>query len=114
MTRVIGMALIAVAFGALVIAMEKPDADEKDLVGRWVIESVLEDGNQDTPFKGARLLFESGKIEMQFPDGDKATGKYKLDSSKKPKAIDFGIVISETVIARDAIYSLENDTLTIC
>jgi uncharacterized protein (TIGR03067 family) len=114
MTRAIALVLIAVAFGIPAEAGHTPDSDEKDVVGSWVIQSVQDNGKEDTPFKGARLMFEGGRIEMQFADGDKAKGTYTLDSSKTPKAMDFGIVVADTLITRNAIYALENDTLTIC
>jgi uncharacterized protein (TIGR03067 family) len=114
MWRAVGVALFVATFGAHLLAGERTDPDEKDLVGNWVIESAKDDGSEDTPFKGTKLTFEGGRIDMQFPDGDKAKGTYKLDASKKPKAIDFGLVVDQILVTRDGVYSLENDTLTIC
>jgi len=90
--------------------------EHEKLDGNWRLVSVEVDG-QKMPAQQANdfsLTFKMGKF-TSFRGGEKRTGKYTLDPSKKPKTID--IVPDEGPDKGKSwslIYTLEGNTLRIC
>jgi len=90
---------------------DKTDPEEKKLQGTWVIVLSEQDGAKTDDLKGCKFTFAAGKLETDS-DGEKGTGKYKIDSSATPKILDITLNVAGPV-ARLGVYSLDKDTLTI-
>jgi uncharacterized protein (TIGR03067 family) len=107
--------------GVFVVAVPAPAAaddkakDEEAIQGTWTVVSREFIGKKtpEAELKALKVTIKDGTITMD--DGKKKEKiPYKLDPSKKPKAIDLantGIEGKETTLA---IYELEGDTLKIC
>lgn len=89
--------------------------DEEKIQGNWAVVSREFIGKKtpEAELKAMKVTIKDGTITMD--DGKKKKKiPYKLDPSKKPKAIDLantGIEGKETTLA---IYELDGDTLKIC
>jgi uncharacterized protein (TIGR03067 family) len=89
--------------------------DEEKIQGNWTVVSREFIGKKtpEAELKALKVIIKNGTITMD--DGKKKEKiRYKLDPSKKPKAIDLantGIESKETTLA---IYELDGDTLKIC
>jgi uncharacterized protein (TIGR03067 family) len=89
--------------------------DDEKIQGNWAVVSREFIGKKtpEAELKALRVTIKDGTITMD--DGKKKEKiPYKLDPSKKPKAIDLantGIESKETTLA---IYELDGDTLRIC
>jgi uncharacterized protein (TIGR03067 family) len=105
-----------ILFGAaLLLAADSPKADDKkedkDLIqGTWVLVSGERGGKPlpDEIVKGAKMTFAGDKITIKTKDRE-IKGTFKLDPSKKPKAMDVKLDGNDG----QGIYSLEGDTLKI-
>lgn len=92
---------------------EKPKSDKDALQGTWIPVSAEEGGKKvpEEEIKEAKN-FEFSGDKVTFPiKGESKEFVYKLDSTKKPKQIDF--FFSKTEIA-EGIYELDGDKLTLC
>jgi uncharacterized protein (TIGR03067 family) len=108
-TRIAVVLVCGLALSAYLSAEEKSDQDK--IQGKWKIESGMRGGksipderkNVTIEFAGDKMKRTAGKdqvVEMTF----------KLDPTKKPKAMDVDIMDKKGL----GIYSLEGDTLKIC
>jgi uncharacterized protein (TIGR03067 family) len=104
------LAVLVVA--ALTPAEDKPK-DEEAIQGTWNVVSREMVGKKtpDAELKTLKVTIKDGTITT---DDDKKKEKvtYKLDPSKKPKAID--LTDEEGKITTLAIYELDGDTLKLC
>jgi uncharacterized protein (TIGR03067 family) len=104
---------------SLLVAAQPDDAlrrEQQQFDGNWRLVSVEANG-QKLPAQQVNelsLTFKSGKF-TSFRGGEKRTGTYKLDLTKKPRTIDIepgdGPDKGKTW---SLIYSLEGNTLRIC
>jgi uncharacterized protein (TIGR03067 family) len=104
--------LTAVLVIAAPAPAEKEKKDTEKIQGNWTVVSWKK--RPEAELKGLKVIIKDGTITID--DGKKKKQKipYKLDPSKKPKAIDLantGIEGKETSLA---IYELDGDTLKIC
>jgi uncharacterized protein (TIGR03067 family) len=109
---------LAVGVAALTTAAALSDTagDEvKRLAGAWVIRSATRDGATLNHLKGGQVVFAGDKLTIKPAVGDDETVTYKIDPSRKPKAIDLDPK-SERLKADlgKAIYELDGDTLKLC
>jgi uncharacterized protein (TIGR03067 family) len=108
-------AILVASTCALLAEDKKPADDQKKLLGAWKIVAMEENGKASDDFKDAVLTMQEGKYTIQTPDGEVLDGTYKVNSSAKPKEIDFvpnfGRNKGKTTLG---IYALEGDTLKIC
>ena len=105
--------LVAVLLAAAPAEDKSKDAEK--IQGNWTFVS-REMGGKKTPEAELKALKVTIKDDaIMIDDGEKKEKHaYKLDPSKKPKAIDLantGIENKETTLA---IYELDGDTLKIC
>ena len=82
-------------------------SDKKALQGTWTVT----EGDKKGVFH-----FEGDKFTVTFEDDQPYKGTFKLDGSKKPKAIDMMIKKGEKYVGMtaQAIYKIEKNKLTWC
>src|SRR5712692_8409755 len=106
------------------IAVDSPKNDEANMEqekmqGTWAAVSYVENGQEVEPKKAwIRWVFKGDKVTFPYAvDEASVSGTFKLDPSKKPKAIDMtfspapGEKKDRTM---QGIYEMEGDTLKIC
>src|SRR5262249_39519705 len=106
-------ALLVLAIGLLLGADGKEDAknDQGKPQGKWKLTSAVIDGTAlpKNQVKG-ELVFDKDKYSYKTGDGEKGSGKFKLDVSKKPRHLDSvpddGPVQGQTV---EQIYEIDGD-----
>jgi uncharacterized protein (TIGR03067 family) len=114
MNCIILAALASAVLGATPIDDTK--TDQKELQGKWIVTSGVIDGNAIPKDQIKGHLTHNGEKYTWSAGGDqKGSGKFKIDSSKKPKTMDCvpadGPLEGQTV---EEIYELNGDTLKIC
>lgn len=100
-----------VALAAPIPKGEKPKPDAEAILGAWVLDKFE---GEDQPPPGVTIKFnfsKDGKLAIELGDQMREKGGYKLDPSKKPKAID---ITDPEGDAGLGIYELDGDTLKIC
>jgi uncharacterized protein (TIGR03067 family) len=107
---------LGLAFGVLGLAAAQ---DQKNpLEGKWVIESLVRDGKDESgSYKGGTRANTGDKYTVSPPAGSPqsaASGTFGVDASKTPATIDMkpgsGRYQGKTL---PGIYKLDGDTLTI-
>jgi len=112
--------LVAMIGLAAVVRADDKDADKKDkgkLQGTWNAVSGESGGKEQPEAKEHSLIFKGDEFSVKKGDKVMVKGKFKIDSSKKPKTIDMDIAEgSDDVKGKTAegIYKLEGDDLTWC
>ena len=111
--RMIGLMAVAVlAATGTSKADDKEDTDR--LQGAWKAVSYEEDGRDDVVSLSRTFAFDFKGDAFSFPWADlKITGKFKIDSAKKPKVIDLSTEDAKGM-GLHGIYELEGDTLKLC
>ena len=92
--------------------------DKEKLQGTWKAVAAQQRGETQDDAEEHRLIFSGDEFSIKKGDETIIKGKFKIDPSKKPKAIDMEI----TEGAKDGhigksgvgIYALEGDTLKWC
>ncbi len=106
---------------ALALALPAPPDDalggeQQKLEGNWRMVGIELDGVKQPAeqVRGFSLRFKGGRFDSNM-GGQRQTGTYTIDPSKKPKAMDIvpadGPDKGQT---RPLIYELDGDTLRIC
>ncbi len=82
-----GMTVLA---GLALAADDASKADTDKYTGTWTIVSLEVDGMKapEDQIKGMKVVLEPGKYTIKKDGKTLETGTYKLDASKKPKAIE--------------------------
>src|SRR5262249_51896610 len=100
------------------LAISRASADDKKddkLDGKWLVVSIERDGKADDAFKGGMRVIAGGKYTLTDKNGKATPGTFKVDPSKKPKAIDMtpteGQYKGKTLLG---IYEIDGQTLKIC
>jgi uncharacterized protein (TIGR03067 family) len=91
-------------------AARTESADEKELQGKWIVESFEYNGNPVERLKEAVREFKDGKYSLTPKTGDGIEGSVKLDASATPKTIDLDV--NGRILK--GIYELTGDTLKMC
>jgi uncharacterized protein (TIGR03067 family) len=129
-----GCRLPAIVVVGALLAADNPARDpaeheRKQLEGTWEVvafeehgETVPRESYQFTAkIRAGRFALEARRMLLFFAVGGELTGTYRLDPSKKPRAIDFeyedvgaepGAGRRRTTVR--GIYLLDGDTLKIC
>ena len=113
--RMNSMVLLAAVLLVPVLSGEegkKPAKDEDAIKGAWTMESGTRGGEaaSEKLVKNFRVTFAAdGKLTVRTKDKDEE-GTFKLDATKKPKEINFGVNGKNL----EGIYTLEGDTLKLC
>lgn len=105
-TGSIGCALVLIGAAAA----RSENADEKQLQGKWIVESFRYNGNPVDRLKQAVREFHDGKYSLTPKSGEGIEGTVKLDTTKSPKSIDLDV--NGRIIK--GIYELDGDTLRLC
>jgi uncharacterized protein (TIGR03067 family) len=119
--RLMALAM-TLAVGLLLAADDpKPDKLKKEIAkfqGSWTTVSILRNGEDAVPEEGLKqlvLVIEGDKRIIKNGEEVVSRGTYKLDPTKKPKAIDItvaeGPLQGKTVVG---IYEIDGDTQKIC
>jgi uncharacterized protein (TIGR03067 family) len=120
MTRCVFPAFVVVLFLSSSSAGDKDDAkkDQKALQGAWKIVSSESGGMDSTElFKDAFVVFEGDTFVLKKGDEVGLKGTFKIDPSKKPRAIDITITEGgegDKGKVLHGIYELGKDTLKWC
>lgn len=101
-----------------VVGLSAADEKPTPLEGKWVIESLVRDGkDQSGMYKGGTRVNTGTKYKMVPPGGSAvqtAEGGFSIDATKTPATIDLqpgkGTYEGKTL---PGIYKVEGDTLTI-
>jgi len=98
-------------------ADDKAEKDQKALQGTWQPESLNQAG-QAAPaeqLKEITLVIKDNSYTISMGGQEIETGTFKLDSSMKPKTIDFEIQSgNDKGKKQPGIYELEGDTFKLC
>src|SRR4051794_12176097 len=108
------MLLVLVVGLSLSIRTAKADSASKDkLKGTWSVVSAERNGEKapDEKIKNVKVIFRAERVLVTDGNRDDQA-EYKLDTSKKPNAIDFMPVKEKKVVL--GIYEVDGDTLKVC
>jgi uncharacterized protein (TIGR03067 family) len=112
--------LAAVCFVVAAAPLARDDEAKKDLdklQGEWVIVSAERNG-MPVPkenWEGLKRTVKGEDFTVAMGDQVVMKGKYKLDPSKKPKAIDAtGTNHEGQEVSMQGIYEFEGDTYKVC
>jgi uncharacterized protein (TIGR03067 family) len=117
MTRLLAFMALGLLLGA---DAPKDDVkkDKEKLRGTWKAVTVKERGESKEDTEDHRLIFSGDGFSVKKGDETIIKGKFKIDSSKKPKEIDMEITEAskEKLKGKTAlgIYDLDGDTLKWC
>jgi uncharacterized protein (TIGR03067 family) len=122
MRQSLRLSLVAFAFVCTAALAAPPlealiKKDEKELAGTWYVQSAENGGKKIPPqaYRDLRLTYKNGKFTAHKGKEKPEEGTYKLDPSKKPKAIDVTHSIGrDKVQTQLAIYELKGNTFKIC
>jgi uncharacterized protein (TIGR03067 family) len=116
--RSAAFALVAFVLWLTVTASIPADDDKDDakrIQGTWVVdpatyaevkdEKDLKEVLKDS--QAIRIIFEGDTFTMKHPPANEEKASFRLDSTKKPKEVDFGE-------GAKGIYELKGDTLKVC
>jgi uncharacterized protein (TIGR03067 family) len=112
-------AILALFASSFLLGTDPTDdakSDQKKLQGKWTVTSAVLDGNEipKDQFKGT-LVHTDNKYSWTSGEGQGGSGTFKLNPSKKPKAMDCvpsdGPLKGQTV---EEIYEIDGDNLKIC
>jgi RNA polymerase sigma-70 factor (ECF subfamily) len=97
---------------------DKPTDDKKTILGTWKAVAQEQHGQSKEDQEDLRLMFSADEFAIKKGEQVVFKGKFEIDSSKKPKAIDMTITeaakqghIDKTGLG---IYALDGDTLKWC
>ena len=114
--RAFGLVLLAFGFLPGTMSLSQgPQEDKEKIQGTWKIVSFKQiEGKDMLPaevLKTAKAVITADKIVFDFGMGGSDEISYKLDHSKKPKAIDLVAKKDKPLLG---IYSLDGDDLKLC
>jgi uncharacterized protein (TIGR03067 family) len=105
----------------LVLAAQSPAGDAakddlKMLQGTWKVEAVSVGGKDVPPAKAGMegLVIKGEQVTIRFGGKDVKSMKFKIDPTKKPKALDLRITRGEESVDWKCIYAVKGDELKIC
>jgi uncharacterized protein (TIGR03067 family) len=98
----------------LLLAGATKSEESKDLLGHWVVVSAITDGVTDKDEEDAHLRIDKDKITCRKGDTLYKPFTYRIDTSTKPKQIDWDVVMGDRVLRVRGIYSLDGGNLTLC
>lgn len=105
--------LTACALAVSGVATAGDAAKERDaLKGTWTLVELTEGGKKED-VKGMEVTISGNAITMTAK-GEKVSGTFKVDPSKKPKTIDVMMAKGEEKKTMKGIYELAGDTLRVC
>jgi len=94
---------------------QKPKTDQELIQGTWKVVSAQESGKSPTIPDDLRFLITADTLMIKPGKDDPIGMKYKLDPSKKPKAMDTTHEIDPgKPTSQLAIYALDGDELKLC
>lgn len=93
---------------------EKPATETRNLQGTWIVAAAEGRGKPVEQLKGAKVIFSGETVTFNVA-GHEESGKYKIDATKKPIAID---IIKKTPDGKmevdRGIYQLDGNELKLC
>jgi uncharacterized protein (TIGR03067 family) len=93
----------------------KPKSDHELIQGTWKVVSAQEAGRKRKVPDDFRFVITADVLSMKSGKDDPISVKYKLDPSKRPKAMDTSHEIDPgKPIVQLAIYALDGDELKLC
>jgi uncharacterized protein (TIGR03067 family) len=107
---------IALAAG-LLLAPDDTDKADKDKLesGTWLAVSIEVEGKTVAQAAEVRATFKGDEYTQKVGDNVVEQGKFKLDTTKSPKTIDFEILKGPDEGKHQVgLYELDGDTLKIC
>jgi uncharacterized protein (TIGR03067 family) len=110
------MLVLVPAVALLMAADDQADKDKKALQGTWQVISFENRGEAvpEEMAKKMKVVFKDDTMTLSADNrGRTETGKFKLDPSKKPKALDVTPLEKGNVTAL-FIYEIDGDTLKLC
>lgn len=103
----------------LVLAVAADDdpakVDLDKLQGPWKLTALENDGKKlpEDAVKAMRLSFKGDRLVLK-EENKEEEGVYKLDPTKKPKAMDLAVKIGDKTDTVRLIYDLTGDDLKLC
>lgn len=101
------------------LAIGGVDKDQKDIQGAWKVVKVIENGRDEgKDIEKFQMIFKDKGFSIEKEGKEFLRGTFKLDSSRKPKEIDFKIEKSpeQDQVGKTAtgIYKFDGEMLIWC
>jgi uncharacterized protein (TIGR03067 family) len=96
---------------------DTPEEEVQRLAGAWGVTSAVQDGKAVAEAEGARMTIAAKEVTDQGKDGTKLHFPFTVDSTTKPRAIDFHSSGGEgwlRIGPLTSIYDLHGDSLKLC
>jgi uncharacterized protein (TIGR03067 family) len=111
--------LLIAGFGPATTAGDKEDVvktNMKLLEGDWILQAFETDGKQIAAdqIKNIKLTIAGDRYMVDFGGGKKLELTFKIDPSKKPKAMDLIMTKDDQKTVTPGIYEVSADTFKVC
>jgi uncharacterized protein (TIGR03067 family) len=111
---------VRILLGLIVVGLmasreSKADDAKNELEGTWVMVSVERDGREIRPQTNLKMIYTGDKFVLKAGDDVVVAGTVKLDTTKKPKAVDTTYTEGpNTGQTLKGIYEVDGDTAKFC
>ena len=91
-------------------------SDVSSVVGTWIVESHVEDGQKKDRTVGGQFIITADTMAIKSKNGGEPRPmyRYKVDAAANPRTIDMTSLQVRRGMTLEGIYKLKGDTLTMC
>lgn len=92
---------------------KKSDApDDQRIRGAWRVVSAKDEGREKPHAIGNLYLFDTAKLHVISPRGERTVYRYEVDATATPKRL--VLLTDDELFTQTAVYKIEGDKLTFC